>query len=258
MNKSMNTTIASVSVLVAGVAAPAVAQPDHIFLTIEDGSVRSNLWVDTIPGQDGPGDASGGDITPGIRAFSQQLGGVPGFGPTDPGQSIHPGIFGDLPGGTVIGFDIIDAARVWDGSDFDEVSGDDAGEQRLQVAGFTTPTGNPLSPDVFLTPDLPGDDQWLTINGEIDEHLQFVLTDDAGAVLDAAQLQAISGIYLLTMQWTSPGLDSTDPVFITFGHNVTDGELAEAQRFVQDVLVPAPGTLGVLAGLGLVGARRRR
>jgi len=242
---------------------PAIAQPDHIFLSEEDGALRTDLWVDNDPNQKGPPNADGGDITPNVRAFAEQMGGIPGFGPQDPGQTIHPGLFGDIPGVTV-GFNIIDAMRVWDGSDFDEVSGDDADELRMQVAGFTTPAGDdPLNPDVFLTPTapgqfVPGDDEWITAGSIVDEHLQFTLTDDAGNLLTPDQADAVSDIFLVTIEFTSTTLSGTEPIFLTLGQNVSDAELADAQRFVEDVLVPAPGSAAVLAGLGLMAARRRR
>lgn len=252
----------SAGVLVS-ISGAAIAQPDHIFLTEENGNLATGLWVDTNPDQLGPPNAAGGDITPGVSAFSEQMGGIPGFGPQNAGQTIHPGIFGDAPGVT-IGVNVVDALRVWDGEDFDEISGDDAGETRMQIAGFTTPLGdNPVSPATGLTPTAADeflflDDDWITAGSVIDEHLQFTLTDTGGNILNEADANAISEIFLVSLQFTSTTLGSTEPIFLTLGQNVSDAELAEAQSFVQNVIVPAPGGAVALAGLGVVAARRRR
>lgn len=254
----------SAGVLVS-ISGAAIAQPDHIFLTEENGNLATGLWVDTNPDQLGPPNADGGDITTGVRAYSEQMGGIPGFGPQNAGQTIHPGIFGDIPNVTV-GVNVIDALRVWDGEDFDEISGDDAGETRMQVSGFTTPLGdNPVSPATGLTPTTADtsvflDDDWVTAgdNGILTEHLQFTLTDDSGEILSEDEADAVSEIFLVTIEFTSTTLGSAEPFYLTLGQNVSDAELAEAQSFVQNVIVPAPGGAVALAGLGVVAARRRR
>jgi len=260
--RSMFMTVLTAAI-VAVLASPAFAQPKHIYLTQDGGSLVSNLWVDNNPGVDGPENELGGDIFEGVRSFSEQMGGIPGFGPQNAGQSIHPGLFGDIEGVT-IGVRVTDALRVWDGSDFDEISGDDAGETRMQLAGFTTPFGNnPMSPDTFITPTAAGqtinlDSTWLTAGDEIDEHIQFTLADTSGAILDETAANAVSDIFLVRIEFTSTTLDSTGDIYIALGQNVSDSELAAAQSYVDNVIIPAPGVLPVFAGLALVGARRRR
>jgi len=261
MRITNHTTIAALVIASAG--ASAFAQPAHMYLTEDNGSLVSNLWVDNDPGMIGPPNAAGGDITPGVRAFSAELGGIPGFGPQNAGQTIHPGVFGDVEG-TTIGVQMTDALRVWDGSDFDAVSGDDAGEERMQVSGFTTPAGNdPLNPATAVTATAAGqvvnlDSNWITAGEVITEHLQFTLTDSGGTVLTETQADALSEIYLVTIEFTSPTLGSTGDIYLTLGQNVTSGELAAAQSFVQNVIVPSPGALPVLGMFGLAAARRRR
>lgn len=261
MRISNHTTIAALVIASTGVSA--LAQPAHMYLTEENGSLQSGIWVDNDPGGFGPPNAAGGDITPGVRAFSAELGGIPGFGPQNAGQTIHPGVFGDIEG-TTIGVQTTDAMRVWDGSDFDEISGDDAGEQRMQVSGFTTPAGNdPLNPATAVTSTAANqvvnlDSNWITAGEVITEHLQFELTDSGGTVLNATQANALSEIYLVTVEFTSPTLGSTGDIYLTLGQNVSSGDLADAQSFVQNVIVPTPGTLPALGVLGLAAVRRRR
>ncbi|MEM1424208.1 MAG: hypothetical protein AAGH64_09415 [Planctomycetota bacterium] len=239
-----------------------LAQPTHIFFEQDNGRLVTSLWEDADPLVDSE-TREGGNVTFDVRSFSEQMGGIVGFGPLDPGQSIHPGFFGEIEGITV-GVNLRAPLRVWDGSDFDEISGDDPGEQRMNLSGFTTPFGNnPLSPDTFVTPTSDVgitvlDEEWITAGDEIDEHIQYTLTDADGNILDASAADAVSAVFLVELEFTSTTLTGTEPIFIVLGQNVSDAELAAAKNFVDTVIIPAPGGIAAFAGVALFASRRRR
>ena len=243
-------------------ATPALAdggdglKPDHIFLSVINGQFTSSFWVDNpdVPGED----RAGGFVTDNVNIFSEQMGGIPGFGPQGAGQSIHPGIFGELNGITV-GVQLKDALRVWNGSNFDEISGDDAGETRMLVSGFTTPLGDTPVSETTVTSIVAGettvlDDDWISpTTDEIDEHLQFVLADSTGAALSEAEAGALSEIFLVTLEFTTADFGSTGDIFLVLSQGASDAELARAVAFI-----PAPGVAPVAALAALAAVRRRR
>src|SRR5690606_4733143 len=107
----------------------------------------------------------------------------------------------------VLGFDLIDALRVWNGTDFDTVATDP-----MQISLFTE---SRLTP-----PDAGGftegfDFATVSSSGTVHTHLNFLLT-----------APEIPGVYLLTFQLRldTEGIEPSLPTYIVFNHDSTDEE----------------------------------
>lgn len=91
--------------------------------------------------------------------------------------------------------------------------------------------------------------------GQVHKHFNFYMLDSLGGTSGIAD-----GLYILPLELTQTGLDSSDPFFIVFA---TEGIGEPAHEAAADWatvnLVPEPGSaFALLAGAGLIAARRRR
>lgn len=213
-----------------------------------------DVWVSFQDGQIALGSADKGTnpvtFTAGVRVFEAEFGELPLF----PNLANEPGFYTEtLPAGTGIGFNIVDALRAWDGSDFDAIP-----TQNMSIFGEPFPDG-----DVVTTPGsadgfVPGF-QFIEADasGFFDDHPVFQLNNQA------------DGIYLLSLELftDAAGIANSDTVFIVFGSNL-DGSFGDeaafeeaiesAADYVNSVIIPTPGTIGVLGLAGFAATRRRR
>jgi len=233
------TTLAAT--FIASVSTVALAGELDVWVSFENGSIVT-----------GSADKSTSPVTftPGVRVFEAEFGEVPGF----PNLLGEPGFYTEqLPAGTGIGFNIVDALRVWNGSDFGTI-----GAQSMSIFGDPFPDG-----DVATTPGsagafVPGFEFIeADTNGFFDDHPTFQLNGPA------------DGVYLLSLELFTDvsGIANSETMYIVFGSNL-DGSLGDevafeaaiesAVDYVNTVIIPTPGTAGLLALAGFAATRRRR
>lgn len=213
-----------------------------------------DVWVSFEGGQIVTGEAdkstSPVSFTPGVRAFEAEFGEVPGF----PNLLDEPGFYTEhLPAGAGIGFNIVDALRSWNGTNFDTVP-----TQTMSIFGDPFPDGDVATTPASAGAFVPGF-QFIQAdaNGFFDDHPSFQLNDQA------------DGVYLLSLELftDADAVANSEPMYIVFGSNLDgslgDDEAFEAQidaavDFVNTVIIPAPGAAGLLALAGLTAVHRRR
>jgi hypothetical protein len=169
------------------------------------------------------------------RVFGSELGEVvpnitdePGFDAQD----------GTLTPNSMLGFNLMNSLRVWNGSDFDTVSDSTMTLSFLTLEATTSSNpGEVVNGFNFLV------DQF----GGMHDHPAFILNAPAS-----------TGVYLLEMQFTGGGFADSESFYIVFNQNEDDSIHDAAIDYVRDVIVPAPGVGGLLAACGLVALRRRR
>lgn len=165
---------------------------------------------------------------------------------------LHLGVVeGDEPGfivegvsplaGHRLGFNIRAAARVWDivGQNFLAISPDSITIERSLIGSITTPAADPTSPIPGLSFVVPA--------GGADFHYDFILNGTT------------AGLYLLELEkWTeAPGVGNSEPFWIILNYDMPGAQQTAAVNWVNQYLVPAPGSLAMLA-LGALAATRRR
>ena len=204
-----------------------------------------DIWLSQNNGQlqVGAVDKDDDEFFPGVRAFEAFFGES-----TDgnfPNETDEPGWYTEtLPFGSAYGFDILDALRVWNGTDFDTIAA-----ETLTITADSTDPGAPsattavpgqLVPGFFFTtPDA---------SGFFDTHIDFVLNAPAA-----------DGIYLLTFRATSDQFGNSDPLYLVLSQNIDDVFVEQALDYVNDVIIPAPGTtLAPAAFIAALALRRRR
>jgi len=199
------------ALLLLAFAPAALAQHSDIDLSLGD----DNRIVTGISDFQNPGDP----IIRGVRVFTTTTGegDIPGF-TDDPGFNA---LAGELPSGALLGFDLIDALRVWNGSNFDTVASDP-----MRVSLFTT---SRLTP-----PDAGGftagfEFAAIGSNGAVHSHLNYRL-----------EAPPISGVYLLTIQLrlNTQGIEPSLPAFIIFNNNADPAEADAAAAYLEDLLEP--------------------
>ncbi len=231
----------TVAALLASASSAALAGELDVWVSFENGQIVT-----------GSADKSTSPVTftSGVRVFEAEFGELPGF----PNLLDEPGFYTEqLAAGTGIGFNILDALRVWNGSDFSTI-----GSQSMSIFGDPFPDGpvatTPASAGAFV----PGF-QFIEAdaNGFFDDHPTFQLNNQA------------DGIYLLSLELftDAAGIANSEPMYIVFGSNL-DGSLGDdeafeaaiesAVDFVNASVIPTPGTAGLLALAGLAATRRRR
>lgn len=170
----------------------------------------------------------------GIRVFVAELGEtLPGFA-DEPGLRV---LEGEFAGGTPIGFTINRGLREWNGSSFDLLSSLTMSLLFGPASATTSATDQPVPG--FTVPTDP--------DGDFHDHYTFRL--DGGA--------AASGIWLLDLSFTAPGLAPSEPVWVIF-HQNADAAAVEAAEAFAVANVPTPGAISLLAIAGGIALRRRR
>ncbi|MFB3431339.1 MAG: hypothetical protein ABL309_10510 [Phycisphaerales bacterium] len=237
----MNTRILTAAALAAAASSAALADGLDVWVSFADGQIVT-----------GEADKSTNPVTftPGVRVFEAEFGEIPGF----PNLLDEPGFYTEqLPAGTGIGFNIVDALRVWNGSDFDTI-----GSQSMSIFGDPFPDGDVATTPATAGMFVPGFEFIeADANGFFDDHPTFQLNNQA------------DGVYLLSLELftDADGIASSDPMYIVFGSNI-DGSLGDDEAFeeqidaavdyVNNVIIPTPGAAGLLALAGLAATRRRR
>jgi len=184
------------------------------------------------------GIAALGTFTPGERVFGSEFGEVlPNF-TDEPGFDSLAGAF---PLGTAITFNVHGGLRRFESGAFS--SAIDPVRLSIGFATFTpvlTPTDSSLLPGFAIN---------VNSNGEWHRHLQFTL-----------QSPATNGIYLLEMSLVgnSPLMQESQSFWIVFNQNALEADHDAAMQWVNQNLVPSPGAGILLAGGGMILARRRR
>lgn len=229
----MKTTIAVTAVFLTAATGAVLAGPKHhhgdVIVTVEAGRlITATEHDDTLEHE---------------RVFGGELGElIPGFG-DEPGFEGH-----GLPALTQVGFDILDALRIWNGSDFGAIS---PSTLTLELA-----PGVPGSPSA-TTPALPGFVPGF-IFGTADEEGEF--HQHIGMTLNAP---GDEGVYLVQLRAFSPtdtsgGLVPSESFWLVLNNGMDENTHDAAIDYVRSVIVPAPGALLVSAGMVLAGIRRRR
>jgi hypothetical protein len=157
---------------------------------------------------------------------------------------------GDLPGGVDVGFDVMDALRIWDpvAQDFEQVA-----PSRLQInfgsSLVVTPASAGAEQEGFLFVRADPED------GDLHRHINFfLLPPDAGGV------DREPGVYLLQlrMELDVPGVAPSDVVYVLMlERDPADpqgslDELFAAEQYVRDVLVTPAGCAEDITGDGTV------
>lgn len=148
--------------------------------------------------------------------------------------------------GSSLGFNIRRALRTWTGDDF--LAGPAAERMRLYDSGpGTNEVFTPLT-DVLVPGFAVIADANVHALGGFDEHPFYELTTST------------PGIYLLELEiWSSdPNVATSDPIWLVFNYGLSEPEHEEAIEWTEANLVPAPGSLALLAGAGLLSGRCRR
>lgn len=171
------------------------------------------------------------------RVFATELIDFDGLGTIANDEPGFLGPFGDgFAPGTDLFFANVADIRVWNGSSF--ASTDHTIDSSFLGSTVSSTTTTPL---------LFADDA----SADFDNHPLHLLRGPGG-------VSPTPGIYLSEIILSSPGLTSSETLFIVFNHGLDDAIHDEAIEHVEDVLVPAPGSLALLAMTGLVATRRRR
>lgn len=148
--------------------------------------------------------------------------------------------------GSSLGFNIRQALRAWTGDGF--LAGPAAERMRLYDSGAGTSQALTPLTDVLVPGFAVVNHASVHALGGFDEHPFYELTTNS------------PGIYLLELEiWSSdPDVATSDPIWIVFNHGLGEPEHERAIEWTVGNLVPAPSTLAVLAGAGLLTGRRRR
>lgn len=157
---------------------------------------------------------------------------------------------GTWPSGGTMSFNILDALRQWDGTDFDTIP---AERVSMHSSGNTATT--PLVPEVVA-----GFSSAVTADGAWHKHYDFQLTSPAS-----------DGIYLLRLELlnSDPAVAPSEPFFLVFrqDENFTDDAGTRAQweaavAYAETTLVPEPGSIAILfsglVSLGILARQRRK
>ena len=184
------------------------------------------------------------------RVFDSDLGTVEfgPFGNDEPGYTSN-----ILPAGARIGFNVRENLKKWNGTGFDNVTG-----ETLQLAQFLGTPGEVERVAGGATGFVPGFDIATADElGFIDEHLSHVLR---GADTGRGFAAPSDGVYLLEMELTTdvPGIANSEPYWIVFNLNTDQTVQDAAIVYVETVLVPGPSALAALGLVGVGAMRRRR
>jgi len=220
---------------VASLASAALGHGEDVdvLIRVDDGALVTGSWSHTADSV----------VEERERVFAFEWGNDEGANISD-----EPGFFAEA--GTLAGMNwgvnFVDAVRVWNGSDFSAVSSSTVTYELLGAEMDTPGAAGGFTPG-FAVP---------VGGGGFDDHFEIVLN----APLDGSA----DGVYLIAMELfaTSDTLGGTPVNSETFwfvGNFGGDEEMHEAAiEYVEDVLVPAPGSAALFALSGLAATRRRR
>jgi len=211
----------------------ALADDDHL----HEGDVELEVHDGEIHAHDGQ--VYGAEL--GLDAISPFDGEIDTWTGTadDPGFDSAAGTF---TVGTAVGFNILDALKVWNGTAFVDTNF----EMELELSSFsaTTSTGFVAGPSLAVDS-----------NGVWHEHIDFTLIDpnDGNAI---PSTDDAAGVYLATFELysTDPLVENSEPFHFVF--NYADSEANHAAAIAA---IPEPATAGLvaLAAGGLLLRRRR-
>jgi len=164
------------------------------------------------------------------RVFSAEFGEDPEF----PFSIDEPG-FGSNLVGTTLSINVLSGLSRWTGSEFASFAG-------AAISGeYGGSSGSSASGGSF---------SFLVTEG-LDLHPNFTISGDAGN-------DPIAGIYLLAMQASASGFNSSDTFWVVFNLGSDEADHDAAIDWVQGNLVPAPGAVALLVLAGATRGRRRR
>jgi hypothetical protein len=188
--------------LIAALALTTTAQAQHvgdILLTVREGRiVTGSLNAQNLPEY-------------GQRVFLARLGeAAPNF-TADPGFD---SVVGTFPAGSRNGFNILDALREWNGTDFSIIS-----QSQLEVSFATLTARTPLEENT-----VPGFTLSVGSNGQWHRHLDYVL-----------ESPATPGFYLYTFEIFSnnAAIAPSEPLYIVFNQDMPRGMEQAVRDFVQ-------------------------
>jgi hypothetical protein len=223
---------ASISFSLAAVAAAVLCSLES-FAAADEGEVHADAYVWQSGGQlrTASWDHDTGEIIDSAaRVFSADFGEDPEF----PFSIDEPG-FGSNLVGTTLSINVLSGLSRWTGSEFASFAG-------AAISGeYGGSSGSSASGGSF---------SFLVTEG-LDLHPNFTISGDAGN-------DPIAGIYLLAMQASAQGFSSSDTFWIVFNLGADEADHDAAIEWVQGNLVPAPGSIALLALAGATSRRRRR
>jgi hypothetical protein len=186
------------------------------------------------------------DDTMSIVSMNERVFGAEfGENPAEPNFADEPGFqsFDPAFDGLEWTFAYVDAVRVWNGSNFDDVAPHTV---TMRFGGLSTPaTESPTTPGATV----PGFSLPVPVGG-FHDHLDITYNGPEDATSD--------GIYLIALTASVTGFDASDPFYFVMNRGLSEEDHEAAEEFVATVIVPAPGAAAPLLGLGLLAARRRR
>jgi len=157
----------------------------------------------------------------------------------DPGFDSMTGAF---PPFSVNQLNILDALRVWEEGNFNNLAMIDVGGEpapmTMEISFGDTEVESPTTPDTLVL----GPAFAVTNLGDMHVHPFHLLPQEAP-----------DGVYLLTFEMTNnAGLEATEPFWFVYNWNADPAEAAEAAAWVYDNLVDGPGEAADLNGDGVV------
>jgi len=213
-----------------GLSGTAMAQHSDIDLSLvtEDGVTRISTGISDFenPGQ---------PVIPNVRVHQAVLNqsGIPGF-TNNPGYNA---LNGALPPGSLLGFDIVDALRVWDPfmQDFETIP-----TEQMRVSLFTESRFTPTEPGGFVE---GFEFAAVSGSGSVHQHMSYVL----GQPLTP-------GVYLLSLQLrlNGAGVEPSLPFYLVCNHLADPDEFAAAVAFMEESLEPSPACPADVTGDGEV------
>ena len=220
-----------ISLAAVTLASAAIATDPHtdVLLRLPPGGTRFTT---------GAYDFNGGQVVAtDARVFRGAFGeaGQPDF-TDDPGFTAPSG---SLPTAMLVGFDIVDAVRIWDGADFDALSPSTITCERFTSFVTSPPGAGQTAPGFWL--DTTGG------SGGVHVHMSYYLDPPVNP-----------GVYLLTLavRTNHPTIENPEPIFIVFDASNAGGsaEVDAAVAYVEALLAPEPTCPGDVNGDGFTNA----
>jgi len=224
----MHPLIPPLALALALVAAPGVRADAHVDVLLVHAPGASQFTTGTYDFNN-PADP----IVSDARVFSGAFGeaGQPDF-TDDPGFTAPSG---SLPTNMLVGFDIADAVRLWDGSGFDAISPSTITCERFTSFVTSPPGANQVAPGFWL--DTTGS------SGGIHVHMSYYIDPPASP-----------GIYLLTLRVRTnhPSIGNPEPIFLVFDNSNPggDAEVDAAIDYLESLIAPPPACTGDVNGDG--------